>query len=148
MIENYEKFIQQLEEYPNTSKGILIMCEKWQSNKRLVKTGTNSIEFVYKGSLDGQNHVFRIETIQKNGPPSLVAYSGDPQQAGAQRRPGSPLISTAAPAERDKLKNYFGVLPMNLDETGDWRKDLDEDIPKEFYADFIEHAMRMCRRKR
>jgi hypothetical protein len=148
MTENYSQNIQLFEEFPNIMRGIQLMSRMWESNKRLLKPGKNSIEFVYKGSSSAQNHVFRIERIPKDSPPKLMAYSGDPPQSGPQRRPGSPLISSATQAERDKLKNDFGILPVYPDETGDWRKDLEEDTPKEFYTDFIEHAMRMCNRKR
>jgi len=145
MTENYEKFIQSLEDCPNICKGIEIMCKVWQSNKRLIKSGKTSLEFVHKGSLGSQNHVFRVERMRKGIPPTLTAYSGDPQRTGVLGRPGSPMISSTTAEDKEKLKRDFGLIPANLDGSGDWRRDLDEDIPREYYIHFVEHAMRMCR---
>ncbi len=105
--------------------GIQQMSKMWQSNRRLVKTVKKSIEFVCRGPLGPQNHVFRIERIPKESLPKLVAYAGDPPQDTTQRK-------TRKSADiRYCARRKGEILPVNPDKTRDWRKDLKEDTPRE-----------------
>jgi hypothetical protein len=145
MTQRVAEYAQFLLKHPLVLKGIETMVDKWESNKRTIRAGKYSIEFIFRGRQDKRTHVFHIEKMPMDPLPRLVIYSGDSQHKGAHKRQGSPLVAGASLSDKEKLKNVFKIESDRPDEMGEWRKSLSDDTPPEFYAEFIEFAMYACK---
>jgi hypothetical protein len=120
---------------PNVLKGLANMIAIWRKNQ--LDIGLKKESFYFKCST--QRVAFRVEFPKAGKVPRIVVYSG---VNDANR--GSPLIKGTNEEDVNKLKYLLGVSGEETDKP-DWRRDLYENTSEEFYHDFINHALNMCK---
>jgi hypothetical protein len=103
----------------------------------LIEIGLNIESVSFKCS--GQRVAFRVEFPRRDKTPRIVLYSGvnDPER-------GSPLIKGANQQDLEDLKHLLGMEDED-NEKPVWKRDLYENVTEDFYRDFINHALKMCR---
>jgi hypothetical protein len=130
-----KSIVSKFEEYPKVSKGIANMLSMWRANQLEIGLNIESVSFKYSE----QRVAFRVEFPGRDKIPRIVVYSGanDPER-------GSPLIKGAKQRDLDRLKYLLG-LQDEENEKPDWKRDLYENVTEDFYRDFVNHALKMCR---
>jgi hypothetical protein len=130
-----KSILSEFEEYPKVSKGIANMLSMWRGNQLEIGLNIESVSF----KCSGQRVAFRVEFPRRDKIPKIVVYSGvnDPER-------GSPLIKGANQQDLDDLKNLLGM-DNEEHQKPDWKRDLYENVTEDFYRDFINHALKMCR---
>lgn len=123
------------EEYPKVSKGIANMLSMWRANQLEIGLNIESVSF----KCSGQRVAFRVEFPRRDKIPRIVVYSGvnDPER-------GSPLIKGAKPRDLDQLRYLLGIQDEENPKP-DWARELYENVTEDFYRDFINHALNICK---
>jgi hypothetical protein len=130
--------LSKFEEYPKVSKGIANMLSMWRANQLEIGLNIESVSF----KCSGQRVAFRVEFPGRDKIPRIVVYSGvnDPER-------GSPLIKGANQDDLNQLRYLLGIEDEeNL--KPDWARELYENVTEDFYRDFINHALNMCKNAR
>lgn len=130
-----KSIVSKFEEYPKVSKGIANMFSVWRENQHEIALNIDSVSF----KCAGQRVAFRIEFPRRDKIPRIVVYSG----VNDSER-GSPLIKGANQKDLDQLKYLLGMQDEK-NEKPDWKRELYENVTEDFYRDFINHALKMCR---
>lgn len=131
-----KSILSEFEEYPKVSKGIANMLSMWRTNQLEIAVNIESVSF----KCSDQRVAFRVEFPRRDKIPRIVVYSGvnDPER-------GSPLIKGANQHDLDDLKQLLGMEDKE-NEKPDWKRDLYENVTEDFYRDFINHGLKMCRK--
>jgi hypothetical protein len=127
--------LSKFEEYPKVSKGIANMLSMWRANQLEIGLNIESVSF----KCSGQRVAFRVEFPGRDKIPRIVVYSGvnDPER-------GSPLIKGANQEDLKQLRYLLGIEDEDNPKP-DWARELYENVTEDFYRDFINHALNMCK---
>jgi hypothetical protein len=130
-----KSIVSKFEEYPKVSKGIANMLSMWRANHLEIAINIESLSF----KCYDQRVAFRVEFPRRDKIPRIVVYSGanDPER-------GSPLIKGANKIDLDQLRYLLGIQDEG-NKKPDWKRELYENVTEDFYRDFTDHAIKMCR---